>query len=117
MVNVSIVWGECTASPEVRELESGSRVAAFPLRVRSGEAAATSVPITVWEPAGWVEELAAGDQVVVVGRVRRRFFRSSAGGVGASVDVEAGYVARAHDTRSMATARRRALVALEPLLA
>jgi hypothetical protein len=68
----------------------------------------------VWKPAVWVEQLDAGDEVVVVGSVHRRFFQ--AGGATASrVEVEADIVVRAQDGRRLATARRRLAEALGSL--
>jgi hypothetical protein len=70
--------------------------------------------VSCWNPAGWVEELEPGDEIVVVGRVRRRFFR--AGGATASrVELEADVLARASDKRRVRVAARRALGALESL--
>ena len=74
----------------------------------------TSVPVTVWNPAAWIETLEAGDAVVVVGRLRRRFFQRP-GGVGSRVDLEAELVGRARDRRKVASAYRRAIAALEAL--
>ena len=60
-----------------------------------------SMPVSCWNPAAWVEALEPGDEIVVVGRVRRRFFR--AGGATASrVELEADVVARAGDRRRVA---------------
>ena len=73
---------------------SSSRAPGSPrlaVRCPAGAAAderATSVPVTVWDPPAWVETLDAGDVVVVVGRMRRRFYQRP-GGVGSRVDVEA----------------------------
>ena len=64
------------------------------------------MPVAVWSPAAWVETLEAGDEIVVVGSVRRRFFR--AGGATASrVEVEAEAIARARDRRRLAALRKR----------
>ena len=66
------------------------------------------------EPGGLGRVLDAGDEVVVVGRVRRRFFR--AGGATASrVEVEAEVVARARDRRRVQAALRRATETFEVL--
>ena len=122
-VNISVVCGPCSGAPEIRVLESGTRLATFGVRCPGGGAGAaasgegdrtTSVPVTVWNPAAWIETLEAGDVVVVVGRLRRRFFQRP-GGVGSRVDLEAELVGRAHDRRKMASAHRRALAALEAL--
>ena len=87
-VNVSVLCGACSGPPEIRVLESGSRLATLALRCPSGDDRATSVPVTVWDPPAWLETVAAGDRLVVVGRLRRRFFQRP-GGVGSRVDVEA----------------------------
>src|SRR6478735_3259054 len=104
-LNLAVVWGTCSAPPEIRTLESGSRVASLAVRTpasassgRRGRAAtATSVPVTVWDPPAWVETLDAGDAVVVVGSVRRRFFATRTGARGAKAEVEAATIAKATD--------------------
>jgi Single-strand binding protein family len=106
-VNLSVLRGGCSAPPDVRELDSGRRVASLSVRVPTAGERATSVPVTVWEPPAWVETLATGDEIAVVGHVRRRFFRNAAGGTGARVEVEAETIARARDRRRLATLRRR----------
>jgi len=113
-VNLCVVCGPCSAAPEVRLLESGTRLATLALRCPGGEGKATSVPVTVWDPPPWVETLTPGDAVIVVGRLRRRFFQR-AGGVGSRVDVEAESIGRARERRRVDAAVRRALAALEPL--
>ena len=107
-MNLVVVCGECSGPPELRELPSGRRLAALAIRSRDVEGRATSVPVTVWEPAAWVEDLDTGAEVVVVGAVRRRFFRTAAGTGAARVDVEAAFVGRAGQRRQRDAARRRA---------
>jgi single-stranded DNA-binding protein len=125
-LNLAVIWGTCSAPPEIRTLESGSRVASLAVRtpaagtVRRGRAAphtattATSVPVTVWEPPAWVETLDAGDAVVVVGSVRRRFFATRTGARGAKAEVEAATIAKA-TVRQLEQASTRALAALANL--
>jgi single-stranded DNA-binding protein len=124
-LNMAIVSGVCSSPPEVRVLESGTRVASLsvraPTRSRtpggSGAEAgdrATSVPVTLWDPPAWVEALDTGEAVVVVGQVRRRFY-SRPGGVGSRVDLEAVSIARARDRRRVDAALRRATTALDAL--
>ena len=122
-VNLSVVCGPCSGAPEIRVLESGTRLATFGVRCPGGGPGSggkseadrtTSVPVTVWNPAAWIETLEAGDVVIVVGRLRRRFFQRP-GGVGSRVDLEAELVGRARDRRKVASAYRRAIAALEPL--
>jgi hypothetical protein len=115
-VNLSVVAGVASGPPEVRTLESGTRLATFGLRCPSGGAGErnTSVPVTVWDPAAWIETLEAGTPVVVMGSLRRRFFQRP-GGVGSRVELEAELVGRTRDRRKVAAALRRAHAALEEL--
>src|SRR3954466_15286789 len=116
-VNLAVLCGPCSGPAEIRVLESGTRLASLAVRCPTGAAAderATSVPVTVWDPPAWVETLAAGDVIVVVGRMRRRFYQRP-GGVGSRVDVEAELVGLARDRRRIDAALRKALAALEAL--
>jgi hypothetical protein len=77
--------------------------------------AATSVPVTVWDPPAWLEAVGAGDPLVVVGAVRRRFFAIASGARASGTDVEAISVARATPAQ-LARAWRRAACALDVLV-
>ena len=114
-INLSVLCGPCSTAAEVRVLESGTRLATLAVRCpagTSGNDRATSVPVTVWDPPAWIETLEPGEAVVVVGRLRRRFYQRP-GGVGSRVDVEAEMIGRARDRRRIDAALRRALAALE----
>jgi single-stranded DNA-binding protein len=116
-VNLAVLRGPCSGPAELRVLESGTRLATLAVRCPAGAAAderATSVPVTVWDPPAWVETLEAGDEIVVVGRMRRRFYQRP-GGVGSRVDVEAELVGRARDRRRIDAALRKADDLLEGL--
>jgi len=113
-VNLSVVCGPCSAAPEIRVLESGTRLATLAIRCPTGDDRATSVPVTVWDPPAWVEALEPGDPVVVVGRLRRRFYQRP-GGVGARVDVEADLIGRARERRRLDAAVKKADTALDAL--
>ena len=115
-LNLCLVRGECSAVPELRTLASGSRLAVLSVRVRTPGAAATSVPVAVWDPPARVEDLAAGTEVVVLGRVVRRFFRAASGGPGSRVEVQAELVARASDRRALDRALRQAERVLDELV-
>ena len=73
--NVAVLRGRVTSEPSVRELPSGRTVTQVELTTTC-EGAAVSVPVVVDDRA---VSCRSGDEVVVVGHVRRRFFR--AGGV------------------------------------
>jgi single-strand DNA-binding protein len=93
-------------------LKSGRVLAILQLTTRPDDGAAVSVPVVQWDPPAWVERLDVGDEVVVVGRVRRRFYQ--AGGAPASkVEVEADALARAIDRRRVGAVLRRARDVLE----
>jgi hypothetical protein len=116
-VNLAVLRGPCSGPAELRVLESGTRLATLAVRCPAGAAAderATSVPVTVWDPPAWVETHEAGDEIVVVGRMRRRFYQRP-GGVGSRVDVEAELVGRARDRRRIDAALRKADDLLEGL--
>lgn len=106
-VNVSVVRGAVSGPPEIRTLTSGRKIATLAVRTSGGDGHHTSVPVTVWDPPAWIETLEPDDEVLVVGRVRRRFFRTATGASGARTDVEAEAVARARDRRRLASLRRR----------
>jgi single-strand DNA-binding protein len=84
MLNVVVVQGRLTRAPEERTLPSGDRLVAFDLTVPAWEDApegvrrAEPVPIAWFDPPAWVTQLDAGDEIVVSGRVRKRFYRAGA---------------------------------------
>jgi single-strand DNA-binding protein len=112
-VNLAVVRGTVSSPPDVRVLPSDTVLAQLQLTTRL-ESETLSLPVAVWNPAQWVEALEPGAEVVVVGRVRRRFFKAA--GVAASrVEVEADVVVRAGDRRRVEAALRRASGVLEAL--
>lgn len=112
-MNTTIVVGECPREPEVRMLPSGTHLVTFNLRAERPDGGRTSVPVTVWEPPTWLESLDPGEELAVLGWVRRRFYRTGDGGTGSRVEIEAEAVARTSDKRRMAALRRRAVHAAE----
>jgi single-strand DNA-binding protein len=113
-LNLAVVRGSCSSVPDVRELTSGRVIAVVQVTTRPDGGPAISVPVVVWDPPAWVEDLDEGDEVVAVGRVRRRFYQ--AGGAAASkVEIEADLVAKAGDKRRVGAALRRARDVLETL--
>lgn len=114
-LNLSVLAGPCSGPPELRVLASGARLASLAVRVPATDGRATSVPVSVWNPPGWIETLHTDDEVVVVGRVHRRFFRVATGGTGSRVEVESEAIARGGDGRRRASLRRRAEATLTVL--
>ena len=92
-MNQAIVRGTMSSEPEFRVLASGTSLATLQLTTRPADGHAIRVPISITEPPAWLATAVAGDEVLVVGVVRRRFFR--AGSATASrVEVEARVVAK-----------------------
>ena len=116
-VNVTVLVGECSRRAEMRVLESGTRLGVLAIRVKDTDGPATSVPVTVWDPPPWFDDLEPGDPVVVVGKVKRRFYKAGAV-TGSRVDVEAEVIARGgRDRRKLVAVTRRIRDALDALSA
>jgi hypothetical protein len=107
-VNLVVLRGVASAPPEVRTLTSGARIATVSVRTHALGPGATSVPVAVREPSAWIEDLDEGTPVVVVGALRRRFFKTRTGGTGTRVEVEARAIGRGGDRRRLEATRRRA---------
>ena len=104
--NLSILVGILSRDPEVRRLPSGDAVVGLELTVRHEGRTAESVPVA-WpmapeRAAGW----SAGEELLVIGRVRRRFFRA-----GGATQSRTEVVAEAVVPTRRAAAARRALTA------
>ncbi|MGE0880484.1 MAG: single-stranded DNA-binding protein [Acidimicrobiia bacterium] len=78
-MNVVVLQGALTRSPEWRDLPSGVAVVSYEVTTRDERGEACSVPVSWFDPPAGAVGFEAGDEIVVSGRVRRRFFR--AGGV------------------------------------
>ena len=113
-LNLVVLCGQVSTPPTLRILPSSSRLVTLALRVPAGDGTQTSVPIAVWEPARWVEDVEPDDVLVVLGTVRRRFFRA-AGTTGSRVEVQAVAIGRAGERRRRGAIARRARTALELL--
>jgi single-strand DNA-binding protein len=111
--NVAVVRGVCSSPPELRVLPSDQHLAQLQVTTRVG-GRAMSVPVSVIDPPAWLEELDAGDELVVLGAVRRRFFRA-AGTTASRVEIEAEVVCRGRDRRRSRGLRRRVEELLEAL--
>jgi single-strand DNA-binding protein len=75
-VNVCIIQGRLTRPPDQRVVGSGRSLVTYEVSVECPEGGAETVPV-VWEAAPAVAiDLDVDTEVVVVGRVRRRWFRS-----------------------------------------
>lgn len=106
--NLVVLRGRLSSEPTVRTLPSGTSLVNLEVTT-DVDGAGVSVPVVV--EADCVS-VAAGDEVVVAGLVRRRFFR--AGGVTQSrTEVVASSVVKGTSQRSVAKALARAAALLE----
>jgi single-strand DNA-binding protein len=108
--NLAILVGTISRDPQVRQLPSGDEVLTLELTVRPPEGPAESLPVA-WlgapaAAAGWP----AGEEVVVVGRVRRRFYRA-AGATQSRTEVVAAVVVPTRRAATAAKAVRAAVAA------
>lgn len=74
--NLVVLRGLIRRDPEFRLLASGDELMSLDLTVRSDDGPAESVPVVWPNPAAAAVKFVEGDDVVVVGRIRRRFFRA-----------------------------------------
>lgn len=100
-VDVAVVIGTLSSEPVRQELPSGATLIRYEVTVRD-RAPADSVPVSWLDPSR-PPKLAKGDRVVVVGRVRRRFFRAG-GATRSATEVVASAVCRPHATGAAAAA-------------
>ena len=115
-MNVVILQGCLSSPPSSRTLPSGDTLVTFEVTTRPPEGPAESVPVAWPDAPRRAATLPAGAEVVVTGRVRRRFFR--AGGATASrTEVLADAVLPVRNALRVQAAVRRTLERAEPLLA
>ena len=78
-MNVVVLAGRLSGPPIDRVLESGTRLLSLQVTTQAPDERAESVPVAWFDPQAGALDMEEGDEVVVVGRVRRRFFRTGAG--------------------------------------
>lgn len=101
--NIAILRGVIRREPDARVLPSGDEVLSIELSVRDVDRPADTVPVVWQNPPTSAFKLAEGDDVVVVGRVRRRFFRSG-GATSSRTEVHADTVLGARSSARLRTA-------------
>lgn len=76
-MNVVVLRGRITRPPVERTLATGSTVMELDLSVRAADGTLETVPVAWADPPARASSLDEGTEVVVLGRVRRRFFRAA----------------------------------------
>jgi single-strand DNA-binding protein len=113
-INIVTLLGRLARPVEERLLPSGDRLVSLEITVeREGERAET-VPVVWFDPPATATALDIDDTVVVVGRVRRRFFRSG-GSTQSRTEVVADRVVPARQLKRVRAALADAVSRLEEL--
>jgi single-strand DNA-binding protein len=100
-MNVVVLQGVLSRAPEERELPSGDRLVAYEVTVRTVGQPTDSVPVAWVSAPARATAMHRGDEVVVTGRVRRRFFRTP-GGTASRTEVVADAVLPASQSKRVA---------------
>ncbi len=114
--NIVVLAGWLARPAEMRELPSGDHLVAYELTVPREGARAESVPVVWFEAPASAADHDVDDQVVVIGRVRRRFFRAG-GSTQSRTEVVADAVVAARQVKRVRTAVGKAQAALVGLAA
>ncbi len=98
-MNLVILRGVLSSDPRERVLPSGTVVVNWEVTTES-DGTRLTVPVAWFDPPRGVAEVTGGDEVAIVGTVRRRFYRT--GGATASVtEVRGERMARGSRRRSV----------------
>jgi hypothetical protein len=110
-MNVVVLRGTLSRAPDERVLDSGTRLVRYEVTTRTGDEIAETAPVSWLGAPPAAAGFAAGEEVVVIGRVRRRWFRR--GPITESrVEVAADAVVGARQRKRVATAIDRAIEAI-----
>jgi single-stranded DNA-binding protein len=110
--NVVVVAGRLSRPAEQRVLPSGERLVAVQVTVDRTDERAETVPVVWFDAPASAAGLDVEEPVVVVGRVRRRFFQA-AGSTQSRTEVVADVVVRTRRAKSARTALAAATARLE----
>jgi single-strand DNA-binding protein len=111
MVNIAVLVGQLVKAPQTRALPSGLQLTSFDLRVQRPEEAADTVPVAMFVTEPGAPPWGEGEELVVVGRVRRRFFRAG-GGTQSRTEVVADHVVRVAEAEECSEVLARTAAAL-----
>lgn len=101
-LNLAVVCGHLSRAPEEIPLTSGDVLVRYEVTIPHADQRADTLPVVAISPPVTARRLDAGDQIVVVGRTRRRFW-SAGGATRSQVEVLASSVVPAR--RRAATTR------------
>jgi len=110
-MNIVVLQGKLSRAPEERQLRE-SVLATYEVTTRAADEPAITAPVVWFDPPDTAWTLDAGDDVTVVGEVRRRFFRSN-GRTESRTEVVANAVLPTRRKAQVARAIERAIADLE----
>ena len=111
-MNVAALRGRLSRPAETRELPSGERLVQLEVTTRRPEDRAETVPVVYYNAPARVASLDVDDEVIVVGRIRRRFFRAG-GAIQSRTEVVADEVLTPRMVKKVAAALDQVRYALE----
>ncbi|MGI8492955.1 MAG: single-stranded DNA-binding protein [Acidimicrobiales bacterium] len=112
MLNLVVLEGVLARPAEQRELPSGTRLVSLEVTVRREQGPAETAPVAWFDAPAWAAMLDADAAVLVVGRVRRRFYRAE-GTTRSRTEVVASRVVRRSSLKAARGALGEACAALE----
>jgi len=112
MTNVALLIGRLARPAEPKDLPSGDRLVQYEVTIPSETGRAESVPVVWFDAPAAAEDYDVDDKVVVVGRVRRRFFQAG-GRTQSRTEVVADAVVPARQAKRASAAVNKARHALE----
>jgi single-strand DNA-binding protein len=116
MLNLTVLRGRLSRPAELRILPTGSTLVGIDITTRRPESEkAVSVPVVWHDAPAAAQALDAGDEVVVVGQVARRFFRAG-GATQSRTEVVADAVIPVRSAKRVEAALREAASTLDAAL-
>jgi len=111
MTNVAVLIGRLARPAEPRDLPSGDRLVQYEVTIPSQTGRAESVPVVWFDAPASAEDYDVDERVVVVGRVKRRFFQAG-GRTQSRTEVVADAVVPARQAKRARAALERAVQSL-----
>lgn len=116
-MNVVVLQGSLSRPPATRALPSGDLLVTYEVTVQPAEGArAETVPVCWFDAPAGAADLPVDEEVVVCGRVRRRFFRAG-GATQSRVEVVASKVVPRRQAKTAQRVVREACAAAEEAFA
>lgn len=99
-LNLVVICGALAVDPEIREFDSGAKLARLLVSVKSESPRRVDVlPVAIWDPTdetlSTLETLSAGSRVWITGSLQRRFTETG-GGARSRVEIVAVELSRVH---------------------